>query len=348
MTKSLPPGDAQRGVCTAGDQAILCKGPPSGNRPPRCSIWGGALRSNCVPVTQPGCNFDAAKESFVAKLRPFYEDVQAHYDVSDDFYRSFLDESMTYSCAYFERDDMTLEEAQTAKIDLSLGKCDLKPGMRLLDVGCGWGSTALRAAEKYGVRVVGLTLSKTQHRRATERAAGRDDIEFRLQGWEEFDEPVDRIVSIGALEHFRIERYADFFGRCRKVLPDDGRMMIHSIVHGTTETIQPGEPDWDAEFLDYVRFFQKLIFPGGQVPPREMVQLHAQSQGFQLAHVESLRLHYARTLDQWAKRLEAAKDQAVAVTNDEVYESYVRYLTQSARYFRSGHCDVLQFTFQAA
>ena len=284
----------------------------------------------------------------MAKLRPFYEDVQAHYDVSDDFYRLFLDESMTYSCAYFQRDDMTLGEAQQAKVDLSLGKCDLKPGMRLLDVGCGWGSTAIRAADHYGVRVVGLTLSKSQHQHDSKLAAGRDDVEFRLQGWEEFDEPVDRIVSIGALEHFRIERFAEFFRRCRKILPDDGRMMIHSIVHGNSESLQPGETDWDQQLLDYTRFMQKYIFPGGQVPPREMVQLHAQTEGFRVEQIESLRPHYARTLDEWASRLEASCDRAIELTSKEVYERYMRYLTQSAHYFRSGHCDVLQFTFCAS
>lgn len=284
----------------------------------------------------------------MAKLRPFYENVQAHYDVSDDFYRLFLDKSMTYSCAYFSRENMTLEEAQQAKIDLSLGKCDLRPALRLLDVGCGWGATALRAADHYGVRIIGLTLSKSQHQHASRLVEGRDDVEFRLQGWEEFDEPVDRIVSIGALEHFRVERYAEFFGRCRKILPADGRMLLHSIVSGTSETIQPGEPEWDEEFLDYAHFIRKYIFPGGQVPPRQMVQLHAQSQGFRVTHIESLRPHYARTLDEWASRLEAARVRAIELTSEEVYNLYIRYLTQSARYFRSGHCDVVQFTFTLA
>src|SRR5262245_60268517 len=97
------------------------------------------------------------------KLKPFFRDVQAHYDLSDDFYRLFLDSSMTYSCAFFQDPDATLEEAQRAKIDLSLGKCRLKPGMRLLDIGCGWGATALRAAEQHQVHVIGLTLSRNQY-----------------------------------------------------------------------------------------------------------------------------------------------------------------------------------------
>lgn len=284
----------------------------------------------------------------MAKLRPFYEDVQAHYDLSDDFYALFLDPSMMYSCAYFERDDMTLAEAQQAKIDLSLGKCELKPGMTLLDVGCGWGGTAIRAAQKFGVRAIGLTLSKNQHARASERAAGVPGVEFRLQGWEEFNEPVDRIVSIGALEHFRLERYEAFFKRCREVLPADGRMMIHSIVHGTAETLQPGEEELTADLLDYMRFMKKHIFPGGQVPPREAIVNSARGQGFEVTRLHSLRPHYARTLACWAENLERRRADAVAMTSQEVYDRYMRYLTQSSAYFASGHIDVVQFSMRVA
>src|SRR5438552_10373739 len=124
-----------------------------------------------------------------------FKNVQAHYDLSDEFFALFLDPSMTYSCAYFEREEMTLEQAQLAKVDLSLGKCDLQPApapgnrMRLLDIGCGWGATARRAAEKFGARVIGLTLSRNQYEHNVRMAESLPQIEFRLQGWEEFDEP---------------------------------------------------------------------------------------------------------------------------------------------------------------
>src|ERR1700754_1594973 len=176
-------------------------------------------------------------------LRPDFDNVQAHYDLSDEFFRLFLDPTMTYSCAYFESDDMTLEQAQRAKIDLSLGKLGLEPGMTLLDIGCGWGSTMRRAIEKYDVNVTGLTLSENQLAHNKQKFAEMDSPrskDVRLHGWEEFDEPVDRIVSLGAFEHFAdgvgtFERYADFFKMCYNVLPDDGVMLLHSIVVPTEE-----------------------------------------------------------------------------------------------------------------
>src|SRR6476646_3306175 len=147
-------------------------------------------------------------------LQPHFEDVQAHYDLSDDFFALFLDPTRTYSCAYFERDDMTLEEAQIAKIDLALGKLGLEPGMTLLDIGCGWGATLRRAIERYDVNVVGLTLSRNQAAHVQKTFDELDSPRTKrvlLQGWEQFDEPVDRIVSIGAFEHFGHDRYDDFF-----------------------------------------------------------------------------------------------------------------------------------------
>ncbi len=132
-------------------------------------------------------------------MTPHFEEVQAHYDLSDDFFGLFQDPSRTYSCAYYERDDMSLEEAQMAKIDLSLGKLNLEPGMTLLDIGCGWGSVLKRAIERYDVNVVGLTLSRNQCKFAQDLLDDMDTERSRrilLRGWEQFDEPVDRIISI--------------------------------------------------------------------------------------------------------------------------------------------------------
>jgi cyclopropane-fatty-acyl-phospholipid synthase len=279
----------------------------------------------------------------VTQLKPFFREVQAHYDLSDDFFALFLDTARVYSCAYFERPEMTLEEAQQAKIDLSLGKCDLRPGMRLLDIGCGWGAVSRRAAEKFGARVIGLTLSRNQRRYAAEACAGLP-VEVRLQGWEEFGEPVDRIVSIGAFEHFRRERYPAFFERTHGLLPAGGRMLLHTIVLSDREELARQKIAIEHEHVLFAKFIGKTIFPGGQLCEPATILAEAIRAGFDVERVQSLRLHYARTLGEWAKRLEAAKERAVAVTSEETYETYMKYMTGCARNFRSGHIDVMQFT----
>jgi cyclopropane-fatty-acyl-phospholipid synthase len=278
----------------------------------------------------------------VTQQAPFFEQVQAHYDLSDAFFALWLDPTMTYSCAYFEREGMSLEEAQRAKIDLALGKCDLKPGMRLLDIGCGWGATARRAAEQYGARVTGLTLSRNQHRQASQRTADLPDVEIRLQGWEQFDEPVDRIVSIGAFEHFRKSRYAAFFEKCHRLLPADGRMLLHTIVLADPADLSKRGIPVTHEL--FAKFIGREIFPGGQLCTPQTVVQHAQAAGFDVQRVHSLQPHYARTLDQWAANLRAARPRAQAIASPQRVETYLRYLTGCADHFRSGHIDVIQFT----
>jgi cyclopropane-fatty-acyl-phospholipid synthase len=281
-------------------------------------------------------------------LRPFFEDVRAHYDLSDEFFFLFLDPSHTYSCAYFERDDMTLEEAQTAKFDLTLGKCDLRPGQRVLDVGCGWGAGVRRAAERFGVHAIGLTLSRNQfdfaRRQLAERPVTAGHAEFRLMGWEEFDEPVDRIFSIGAFEHFRRERYADFFARCRRLLPENSRMLLHTILGVDRRELKAKGIEIEHEHVLFNKFILEEIFPGGNLCPAADVIRHARAAGFAVQQFQSLQSHYAKTLDQWAAKLLAAREQAIAVTSLEAYEKTMRYLTGCAAYFRSGHIDVAQFT----
>ncbi|RFZ65636.1 Cyclopropane mycolic acid synthase MmaA2 [Mycobacterium marinum] len=324
-------------------------------------------------------------------LAPRFDDVQAHYDLSDDFFRLFLDPTQTYSCAYFERDDMTLEEAQIAKIDLALGKLGLEPGMTLLtqtyscayferddmtleeaqiakidlalgklglepgmtllDIGCGWGATMRRAIEKYDVNVVGLTLSKNQAAHVQKSFDQLDTARTRrvlLEGWEQFDEPVDRIVSIGAFEHFGHDRYDDFFTLAHNILPSDGVMLLHTITGLTMpQMVENGLPLtlWLARFL---KFIQTEIFPGGHPPTIEMVEEQSVKPGFTLTRRHSLQLHYAKTLDLWAEALEARKDEAIKIQSDEVYERYMRYLTGCSKLFQEGYIDVNQFTLQKA
>jgi cyclopropane-fatty-acyl-phospholipid synthase len=285
-------------------------------------------------------------------LKPFYDKVQAIYDDdhTTDVVSLFLDPTLLYSCAYFERPDMTLEEAQYAKLDLALGKCDLKPGQRLLEIGCGWGAAALHAAAKYHVDVTALTLSKGQHayvsKKIKELPPGSGTIDLRLQGWEEFDEPVDRIVSIAAFEHFRVERYTPFFKRCRKVLPDDGCMLLHTIVWYRLDMLERLGLTVELEHIEFAKFIRKEIFPGGELAEPDFIASHAEKAGFTVTRRHSLQQHYARTLDIWAANLLARKDEALAMTSQAVYDRYMTYLTGCAKNFRSGHIDVFQFSLK--
>jgi cyclopropane-fatty-acyl-phospholipid synthase len=288
----------------------------------------------------------------VTQLRPFYEQVQAHYDLSNEFFALFLDPSLTYSCAYFERADMSLAEAQQAKIDLSLAKCDLSPGMRLLDVGCGWGATIRRAAETYGVHAIGLTLSQNQFDYASrwlqDAPVGPGTVEVRLQGWEDFDEPVDRIVSIGAFEHFGRQRYDEFFARCRRILPAGGKMLLHTILaHGLDRLAKLGIP-LEHQHVLFAKFMARAIFPGGDLCEDQTVCQHAQRAGFRVERMQSLQPHYARTLDCWAANLQSRREEAIGIAGQEIYDRYMHYLTGCAELFRSGHTDVMQFTLAVA
>lgn len=280
-------------------------------------------------------------------LAPHFRDVQAHYDLSDDFFRLFLDPTQTYSCAYFERADMTLEQAQIAKIDLSLGKLGLRPGMTLLDVGCGWGATMLRAMDKYDVNVVGLTLSKNQAAHIQtlfDESSNPRSKRVLLQGWEQFNEPVDRIVSIGAFEHFGHERYDDFFTMAYDALPADGVMLLHTITGMNPARAQEQGIPLTFELARFIKFMLTEIFPGGRLPSVEMVEEHAAKNGFTVAGMQSLRPHYARTLDLWAEALESHRAEAIAIQSEEVYERYMKYLTGCAHGFRRRQVGVDQFT----
>lgn len=281
-------------------------------------------------------------------LTPHFEEVQAHYDLSDDFFRLFLDPTMTYSCAYWDRNrDITLEEAQRRKIDLSLGKLGLRPGMTLLDVGCGWGGTMCRAVENYDVNVVGLTLSRHQAEHVQHLLDALDTDRRRrvlLHGWEEFDEAADRIVSIGAFEHFGYDRYDDFFAMAHRTLPDDGVMLLHTITMLPPQQIAERGLPMTEEQTSFNEFIATEIFPGGQLPAIEVVEFHASKMGFNLKRRQSLQLHYARTLDCWAEALGKHHAEAVAIQSEEVYRRYMRYLTGCADAFRAGYIDVNQFT----
>jgi cyclopropane-fatty-acyl-phospholipid synthase len=282
------------------------------------------------------------------KMRRNFENIRAHYDLSDDFFGLFQDPSRIYSCAYFQPEDLSLQDAQLAKVDLHLDRLDLKPGMTLLDIGCGWGSTLTRAIERHDVNVIGLTLSSNQHA-ASQRLLDQVDTDrsrrVLLRGWEEFDEPVDRILSIEAFEHFGFERYDDFFKKAFSVMPDDGRMTIQSnISYHPEEFLARGIP-LSIDVLKFIKFMVTDIFPGARLPSSQMMRTHGETAGFALDNVVSLREHYVKTLTLWGDALEANKSQAIEIQSQEVYDNYMKYLRGCAEKFAGGYIDVLLVTY---
>ena len=282
------------------------------------------------------------------EMRPHFEDIQAHYDLSDDFFGLFQDATRKYSCAYFTGPNVTLEEAQTADVDLNLDRLDLKPGMTLLDIGCGWGLTMRRAIEKYDVNVIGLTLSKNQQAycvQLLDKLGSDRTHQVRLQGWEQFHEPVDRIVSIEAFEHFGFERYDDFFKNSFDILPDDGRMTIQSSTgYHPFDLVSQGKKLTFA-LARFIKFMITEIFPGGRIPTTQMMIDHGEKAGFVVPEVKSLRTHYIKTLGLWADALERNKDKAIAATDEENYHRYMKYLKGCQYYFIDESIDVSLVTY---
>src|SRR5690625_2412771 len=229
------------------------------------------------------------------ELEPKYAELQSIYDISNEFFELFLGPTMGYTCGYYEHADSTRDEAQNAKFDLALGKLDLQPGMTLLDIGCGWGGGMQRALEKFDVNVIGLTLSGQQREYAVEKLAKVDtnrSIEVRLQGWEEFDGTVDRIVSIGAFEHFGRDRYPDFFKTAYNALPEGGRMLLHTItaITGSDEAQAKGLP-LTMDLAKFTLFIMKEIFPGGQLPSAWMPREFAAQAGFRVMRDDEIGPH---------------------------------------------------------
>ena len=276
-------------------------------------------------------------------MRPHFEDIQAHYDLSDDFFGVFQDPTRKYSCAYFTGPNVTLSEAQIANVDQHLDALDLKPGMTLLEVGCGWGLTLQRAMEKYDVNVIGLTLSKNQKAYCDQLLAGIDterSFDVRLEGWEQFHSPVDRIVSIEAIEHFGFERFDDFFKNSFDILPDDGRMTIQSSVAYHPDNLQARGRKLTFEMARFIKFMLTEIFPGGRLPSTDMMIERGEKAGFVVPEALSLRNHYIKTLGIWAAALENHKEQAIAAAGVENYDRYMKYLTGCQYYFVDESIDV--------
>ncbi|ADG97032.1 Cyclopropane-fatty-acyl-phospholipid synthase [Segniliparus rotundus DSM 44985] len=286
----------------------------------------------------------------MTKLRPFYEDIEAHYDVENsiEFFSLWLDETLGYTCGYWPRPNMTSAEAQIAKFDLALGKLGLEPGMTLLDIGCGWGAGLIRAYEKYDVNVIGLTISPSQYEYTKKKLAaldGKRKAEVVLQGWEEYEGKVDRIVSVGAFEHFRVERHGAFFEKAYSMLPEDGKMLLHCIVGYSRAALeQMGLWQVDRNLIRYTHLIRNYIFPGAELVDPQSIVSEAAKAKFRCDMIQPLGLHYGKTLDVWLENFMAKKDEIIALSSPELYQIYINYLAGSAHYFRTGHINIAQFT----
>lgn len=266
------------------------------------------------------------------------EAIQYHYDVSNDFYRPWLGESMVYSCAYFEQGDETLDQAQEKKIDHILRKIRLAPGQRLLDIGCGWGGLVLRAAQRFGARCVGVTLSQNQFDLATERvrAAGlQDRVEIRLQDYRDVaDGPFDRITSVGMFEHVGLDHLAAYFGRIRELLKPDGWAMNHGI---TSTDAHDGETRHGGG-----QFIHRYVFPRGELPHIGTVLRTLQEGGLEALDVENLRRHYQRTTQLWSEAFEAHAAQVRPLVDETRWRIWRIYLAGCAWAFEHDEVALYQ------
>ncbi len=252
--------------------------------------------------------------------------VAHHYDLGNDFYKLFLDEHMLYSCAYFREPQETLEQAQRNKLRLLAAKLCLRPGMKVLDIGCGWGDLALYLGQLEDVEVLGVTLSKEQQAFATQRAkdAGLDGrVRFELRDYRDVDETFDRIVSVGMFEHVGVHHYDEFFKKVNALMPDDGLAVLHSIGHMSP----PGMAS---------AWLRKYIFPGAYSPALSEVFEVVEKNSLWVTDLEFLRIHYATTLKHWGERFEKNRDKVIEMYDERFARMWEFYLISAEMMFRTG------------
>jgi cyclopropane-fatty-acyl-phospholipid synthase len=261
--------------------------------------------------------------------------VAHHYDLKDELYDLFLDDDRQYSCAYFTDPSNSLEQAQADKKAHIAAKLYLKPGQKVLDIGCGWGGMALYLHQVAGVDVLGVTLSEEQlkvARRRAEEAGVSDHVRFELIDYRSVDGKFDRIVSVGMFEHVGAPHYVEFFSKCRELLADDGVMLLHTIgKYGTA-----GAPD---------PFTDKYIFPGYHVPSLSQIVSASERVRLIASDVETLRLHYAYTLRHWMERARKAKDKIVAMYDERFFRMWEFYLAGGIVAFENGAMNNYQVQY---
>lgn len=259
-----------------------------------------------------------------------------HYDQPVEFYRSFLDRNLVYSCAYYADGIETLDDAQLAKIDYVLRKLRLKPGETLLDMGCGWGSLVVRAAQKFGARVLGVTLSRRQHEEALRRIADAnvgDRARVELVDYREIAEtPFDKIVSVGMFEHVGRVKLPEYFGKAFALLRPGGLFLNHGIANQ-----HAGNGGGRA-----TGFIERFIFPDGELVRISEALRFAETAGFEVRDVENLREHYMRTLRSWVANIERNKERAIAAAGEQSYNAWRLYMSGSAQGFRVGRMGLFQ------
>jgi cyclopropane-fatty-acyl-phospholipid synthase len=261
--------------------------------------------------------------------------VAHHYDLSGQLYDLFLDRDRQYSCAYFETLDQTLEEAQLAKKRHLVAKLNIRPGMKILDIGSGWGGLGLYLAEIAGAQVTGVTLSEEQHKLSNERARqrGLDHlVQFRLLDYRSLSERFDRIVSVGMFEHVGVGHYPEFFAKAKALLKDDGIALLHSI----------NRADGAGATSAWIK---KYIFPGGYIPALSEVLPHLEYEKLYVTDIEVLRLHYARTIQEWAKRFAANRERAREIYDERFCRMWEFYLAASEASFRHSYLNNFQIQF---
>jgi cyclopropane-fatty-acyl-phospholipid synthase len=265
--------------------------------------------------------------------------IQHHYDVSNAFYRLWLDERMVYSCAYFRSETDTLEDAQTRKLDHICRKLRLAPGERFLDIGCGWGALILRAAERYGVEATGITLSQNQFDHVTQEIAARGlagRVRVELRDYLDLPENgyYDKVASVGMVEHVGVGRLQGYFAKIMRVLKPGGFVLNHGITHNPLGADSLGSGIGD--------FVDEYVFPGGELTHVSRVIEAMAAAGLEVVDAEALREHYARTLWHWVERLEANADVARTEVGEERYRVWRIYMAGSAHSFDRGWLSLWQ------